>query len=430
MSMRALLGLIAAIAACDSLSAASPEARLDWSVDSGVRYTDNATLVSDDTVDDVIGSIGGTMDIVRQGTRLDATLTGAGAFISYLDDTYDNDFLGYAAVTGRFQIIPDALAWALENTFGQSTSNQFEPSTPENRSNVNVLSTGPDISLNLGRATEVAFTGRYEQSTYEGTSADDSQSWIGEVGLGRRLSDAAIASLRASTSHVDYDDPGAIDYDQNEIFLRWDSKSSKQTLIADAGAVFLDDEGEGSDKPVVRVDWSRRLTPSWSLGLGVGSGYRNAGEQFAAGITDDINGGGTQDIIVTNQVQRYKSARVQLGFARPRTTFVLFTTVDEERYPDSAALDRDAWIAGMETSRRITDRLRALLEVSYEERTFKGTSADDNTTFLSLGADWRLGRTLFLELEAGTERRSGDTTFDYDETYYQASLSFRPSGRQ
>lgn len=430
MSTRTFLGLILAISACGSLNAAEPEAKLDWSVDSTVRYTDNATLVSDDTVDDVIGSIGGTVDLTRRGSRLDATLIGAGNYFSYFDDTYDDDFLGYAAATGRFQLVPEAISWVLENTFGQTTSSQFEPDTPENRSNVNVLSTGPDVSLKIGRATEVEFTGRYGRSSYEGSSADDSESWTGEAAVGRRLSDAVRWSLRASTSHVDYDSATTTDYDQNELFVRWESKSVKQTLTADVGVVFLDDNDSTSDKPVIRLDWSRRLTPSWSLGLGVGSGYRNAGQQFASGIVDTVVGGGTQDVVLTNEVQRYESASFQLGFERPRTTLRLFTVADRERYSDSATLDRDVWRVGMEASRRVTDRIRALLNSSYEERTFKGTSDDDRTTIFSLGADWRLGESLFLGLEGGTERRSGNTSFDYDEIFGQASLSFRPTMRK
>ncbi len=430
MSTRTLSGLIVAISVCGTLNAAEPEAKLDWSVDSTVRYTDNATLVSDDTVDDVIGSIGGTVDLVRRGSRLDATLTGAGNYFRYLDDTYDDDFLGYAAATGRFQLVPEAFSWVLENTFGQTTSSQLQPDTPENRSNVNVLSTGPDVSLKFGRATEVDFTGRYGRSSYEGSSADDSESWTGEAALGRRLSEAVRWSLHARTSHVDYDASTATDYDQNELFLRWASKNIKQTLTADVGIVFLDDNDSTSDKPLIRVDWSRGLTPSWSLGLGVGFGYRNAGQQFASGIVDDVLGSGTQDVILTNEVQRYESATFQLGFERPRTTLRLFTVADRERYSDSPALDRDVWRVGMESSRRITERIRAIFNGSYEERTFKGTSDDDRTTVLSLGADWRLGQSLFLGLEGGTERRSGNTSFDYDEMFCQASLSFRPSMRK
>jgi hypothetical protein len=109
----------------------------------------------------------------------------------------------------------------------------------------------------------------------------------------------------------------------------------------------------------------------------------------------------------------------------------MFAGADQERYPESSTQDRDVWLVGIEASRRITQRIQALIKASYEERTFEGTSSDDRTTTLSLGADWRLGRTLFLGFEAGTEQRSGNTTFfEYDETFGQVSLSYRPAAQE
>lgn len=432
MKMRAL-GLILASLANSALSAAETAsttesgAQLAWSVDTGVSYTDNATLVDTDPISETIGSVGGTIDLTREGSRLDATLRGAGDYSTYFDDTYSNEFLGSAAATILFRLIGDTLTWSLDNTFGQSTTNEFEPSTPDNRSNTNVVSTGLALRLRLGSATDLVVTGDYENSTYQDASEVDSHSWTGGAAIVYRVSPAVAWSLNASASRVIYDDDtGDPNYNEQEVFTQLESRGTHQTLTASLGINFLDQGGQTEQTPLIRVNWTRRLTPSWSLALDGGSEYINSGDQFVAGVADGPELGGTQDIILTTEVHRNDSAALGLSFERSRTTLSISGGLTRENYPNSGSLDRDTWALVATASRQVTPRLQATLETAYEDRSFSGTNEDDNTTTVTAGIDWRLGKAFFLGLQGGTERRSGDTGFDYDETAYQLSLSYRP----
>ncbi len=427
------LGLILASLANSALSAAETGgatesgAQLAWSVGTAVGYTDNASLVDTDPISETTGSVGGTIDLTREGSRLDATLRGAGDYNTYFDDTYSNEFLGSAAATILFRLFGDTLTWSLDNTFGQSTTNEFEPSTPDNRSNTNVVSTGPDLRLRLGSATELVVTGRYEKSTYQEASEVDSHSWTGGAAIVYRVSPAVAWSLNADASRVVYDDATSDpDYNQQNVFAGLAVNGARQTLTADLGIGFLDQGGQTEQAPFVRVNWTRRLTPSWSLGLYGGSEYMNSGDQFVAGVADGPELGGTQDIILTTEVHRNDSAELSLDFERPRTTLSISGGVTRENYPGSASLDRDTWTMGAGASRQITPSLQASLKTSYEDRNFSGTDEDDNTTTVTAGIDWRLGKAFFVGLQGGMQRRSGNTGFDYDETAYQLSLSYRP----
>ena len=427
--MSRALGLIVASLASSAVTAAEPAAQLEWSVNTALAHTDNVTLVDTDPISETIGSVGGSIDLRREGSRLNATLRGAGAYSTYFDNTYDDDFLGSAAASLLFGIISDRLTWTLDNTFGQATTNEFEPSTPDNRGNVNVLSTGPDLRLLLGSATELVVTARYENETYQEAGNVDSHSWIGGAAVVHRVSPAVAWSLNAAASRNIFDATGNQSYNQQELYAQLQSSGAQQTLTAALGIGFLDQGDQTEQTPLARINWTRTLTPSWSLALDASSEYKNAGDQFVTGVADGDDLGGTQDIILTDQVPRNDTAGLRLSFERPRTTLRFSGGLTREDYSGSSSLDRDTWALGASASRQITQRLEASLATSYEERTFSGMNEDDKTTTFSARVDWRLGKAIFVGLQGGMQRRSGDTEFSYDETVYQASLSYRPSGR-
>jgi len=432
MKARALGMLVGFLASGAAPCATQSGTELEWSVNSAVGHTDNVTLVETDTVGQTVASVGGKIDLAREGSRFNAKLKGDGSYLKYLDDAYDDEFLGSAATTVLFAIAGDSLTWALDDSFGQATTDDFRPSTPDNRGHVNVFSTGPDFRLPISRGTDLVVSGRYQNSNYEVATNIDSHSWTGNAAVIRRLSTAVSWSINGSTSRVVYDDKDSASYNRQELFLRLATSGSRQKLMIDVGFGFLDQADQTDSKPLFRINWSRRLTPSWKLSANAASEYQNASDLFVGGISDLEDGtdlGGTQDIILTDQVQRNDSASLSLVFERPRTSLRLSGDIAQESFPDSAALDRDRWSVGAEASRRVTQRLEAFIAANYQKRDYAGTNEDDDTTQFTAGADWRLGRVIFLGVEGGIRRRSGNTDFDYDETVYRAILSYRPSGR-
>jgi hypothetical protein len=409
------------------LGTAISAAELDWSLESAIGHTDNATRVANNEISDDIGSIGGTIDLNREGSRIDARLRGAGSFRTYLDDTYDDEFLGSGAAEFRLGLVGDALIWAIDDTFGQVLSDTFEPSTPDNRENLNVFSTGPDLHLQVGRTTELLVQGRYEDASYQSSDNADTQRVTGDIALIRRPSASVAWSLHASTSHVEYDTAGDTDYDNHEIFVRLESTGAHQTLTADLGAGFLDGGNQKDQAMVMRVDWTRHLTPSWHMELGAISEYRNADDQFVSGVAGGSDLGGTQDVLLSGQAMRNDSAALSLHFTRPRTTLRLLGDIGKESYPDTDGLDRDRWSLGVEASRLLTARLRATIEARHEDRSNDNSVDDDKTSMFGARLDWRVGKALYIGLQGRHEDRSGETDFGYTETIYGASISYRPN---
>lgn len=407
-----------------SLSAFSAD--LDWSIESTVGHTDNATRVDSNEISDTIGSIGGHIELTREGSRIDARLRGRGSYRDYFDNTYNSEFLGSGAAELRIGLIGEALTWAVDDTFGQVLSDSLAPSTPENRENVNIFSTGPDLRLQLGRSTELVIGGRYQAASYQDENNVDNTRITGDIALVRRTSPSVAWSLNVNASNVDFDGQNNPGYDQQEVFVRLESKGANQTLTADLGVSFLDGGDQTDQTAVIRLNWMRKLSSSWSLELEAGSEFENADDQFAYGVSGGTNLGGTQDVLLSGQAMRNDTAALSLRFMRPRTRLRLYGDVGNETYPDTVGLDRDHWSLGAEATRRLTARIEATIAIDHEDRTFDASQGSDKTDRYSARLDWRIGRALFLGIEGRWEDRSGDTGYAYDENVYLASISYRP----
>lgn len=425
MYKRVLNPIIAALAS-GLLSVSAFSAELDWSVESTVGRTDNATRVDSEEISDTIGSIGGHIELTREGSRINGRLRGKGNYRDYFDNTYDNEFLGSGAGELRIGLIGEGLTWAIDDTFGQVLSDSLAPSTPENRENLNVFSTGPDLRLHLGRSTELVVGARYQVASYQDANNVDNDRISADIAFVRRVSPSVNWSLNVNASQVDFDGPNNPGYDQQEIFARLESKGANQTLTADLGMSFLDGGDQTDQTVLMRLNLTRQLSSSWALELEAGSEFENADDQFAYGVGGGATLGGTQDVLLSGQAMRNDTATMSLRFMRPRTRLRLYGDVGKETYPDAVGLDRDHWSLGAEVTRRLTARLEASIAVEHHDRTFDASQGSDKTDRYGARLDWRIGRALFLGIEGRVEDRSGDTGSNYDETVYLASVSYRP----
>jgi hypothetical protein len=403
-------------------------ADLDWGIETTIGHTDNATRTSSAGISDNVGSVGGYIDLRRDGSRIDGRLRSDGSFRDYFDNTYNDDFLGSVTAELQIGLIGESVIWSADDTFGQALSDSFAPSTPDNRENINVFSTGPDIRLQLGRSTEAVIQGRYQDTNYENSNGVDNERVTVGIAFVRHASPTVAWSLNADTSSVDFDDIWNSGYDQQDIFVRLESRDANQTLTADVGIGFLGGGDQTDQTAIARINWMRHLSPSWALELDAASEFENADDQFVAGVSGGTELGGTQDIELSGQAMRNDRATLTLHFVRPRTRLRFSGDIGQETYPDTTGLDRNRWSVGAEATRRLTERLDASIEVFHENRDFDtGTDERDKTDRYSTRIDWRVGRLLFLGIEARREDRSGNTGYSYEETIYLASLSYRTS---
>jgi hypothetical protein len=443
-------GMVAAPALAQSVWESFPLPKSDWALFSGVTVSDNVTR-SPEKVSDQVLSVGGTGAFFRDEGRLRANVRGSAWYEHYLQDTYDGELLGSLAAFLRYDLIPERISWTLEDTYGQTTSNQFQPATPGNRSNANFFSTGPDFTLRLGQASGLRLGGRYELSTFEDGQQLDEERVRATAGLFRRLSGTTTVSLNASASQTDYrngevqlgDGQSADGYDIREGYARAELRRARYTLSVDGGVTQVEQKGVQEESPLLRLSFYRRLTPSLNLNLSGGQEYRSGGDilrdsiqgvrflnnqviYIPPGVDPAFVFNVIQDLNARSQPVKYEFANGSLDLVRPRTTFSVSGGAGRERFQFSGQnLDRDVWNGSVRVAHRLRPNVSATAAVNYYDRQFINLVGGDRTVAGVLQLQWQYTSQIAFNAGYRYERRNADfAEFSYRENMLYVGFTY------
>jgi hypothetical protein len=416
------VGVSAALLVASTVPA---RAELGWSMDAGVSHTDNATLADTNVSEDTLASVGGTIDYDHETRRMKAALTGRGAYVHYLDDTFDDDLQSYASGSLVFGVVPETFLWSVEDTFGQIAIDQFQPVTPENRQNVNTFSTGPDLILRVGDQSDVKLSGRFGTSRYEDTDRINSETVEGSLSFERHLSERSLWALVASTHRVKYDAPGDPEYDQPSVYATLQATGSRQSFTIDVGVNRVDAGDRTDTNPLVRVAWNRRIAPSWTMDVHARSEYQNTSQQFVS--QNLIRNNVTAEVGISEVPAAAYEGGVVFAFERSRTQVEIEGGYNRLDYVVNNGLNEKTWYAGTGISRRHTPQLEGFVNYRIEKRSYDDNPLrDDTRQRAELGLDWRVGRNLFLT--GGYQYNDADSdsaTNRYTVNLFFVTLSYR-----
>lgn len=425
-------GSLAALAvAAALLSPAAIGAEVSWAVDAGVAHSDNARLSDTDKVSDQLAAVGGQLNVERESRRLRASLTGEGNYVRYLDDTFDSDLVARATADVVIGVVPDRIMWTFHDTFGQVAVDELQAITPNNRQNINHFTTGPDLVLTLTDQLDLRAEARYGDSRYEDSSQADTQQWGGTLRLVRNVSRATTLEFAASQNRVSYDVDAVPDSDYQAIYGRMSTTGARQTLTLDLGANRVDLGEDSSTNPLVRLSWSRRVTPSWSLSASLRSEYQSFIQRFTEDSPGDLPGTGTSRLVETPTATY--SGGLFLRFERPRTQLSFggeYTTLD---YAGLDSTDEKYWSVRGEFTRRLTPRLQAFANYRFyqneygeiEDLGFEGFDRDRHIA--TAGLDWLVGRRTAVTIGYGYDNSKGSRADvpRYTQNMVYVQLSYR-----
>ncbi len=415
----------------------------DWSAFTEVSHTDNATLQPGGPSDS-IATAGLDASVYRDTGRLRANIDASTEYENYLDNTYASHVLGQLRGLVSYAFVPEQFIWAVQDTYGQLNENPLLPSTPQNRTNANVVSTGPDLSVHFAADTALQVGARYEQSNFQGSgnALNDDRRLSGNLGLVENLSQATALSLNVNAARIEYPNSVQPGYDQEELYGRYETRDPRTGLAVDGGVSEIREAGSTEHAPLLRLTFFRRLTPFWNLNLSAGSEFQNTANALQAALngtqvvsgqvvavpTGPVTGpgAGTADVILTQSAFRADTARIALDFVRLRTSFDINGSLEHDRYGFGASdLDRDIYSGGASFSRRLQPSLTLLLSASYQRRQPLGPAAADRTEYGDAALDWRAGAKLVVTLAYHHEVRTTDLGgFGYRENFAYLRLAY------
>jgi hypothetical protein len=424
-----LLGCVAALCATPGLTyAQSADADLYWSLRGGLEYTDNAGRSGVDEQSETVGIAGFSLGLNTDRPRLDAGVDANLEYREYLDNTFDSEVVGGVDGLASYAFIPERFIWVLTDNFAQIANDRSVADSPDNRQNVNYLSTGPDITVPVGARSYVRLSGRYSDTYYEVSDADH-EGLTGSLALARRLSDITEVSLNGSTTKVEYDDEAFAEYTLDQAFLRWSTVSERTTFIVDGGYNVVEQGDEESGGMLARLEVSRAVTSRSRLGLSAGTEFATAGQGLR--LDQELTGieTGADDAVAVSDPYQLNYAYVTWTTDRDRSAFSIALNARSEDHEVQTLEDRDIYGATATFSRQLARRLDGTLTGSYDKEELVNTGFEFDEWSVRVGLNWLLGERVSLNLRLEHfEGSSEDGTRDYDENRAFLGIVYSRSG--
>lgn len=415
------IGVCAALA----MGMSAHAAEFAYELQAGYGHSDNIRRVSVDEASEDIGQLGVNFSFDQLGPRLQADLVGDVAYYHYFDDTYDSEVVGNFIGDVRFGFVPQRFEWVVSDTYGQVLSDPFAPMTPDNRENVNVLTTGPDLFLGFGSQTQLRFGGRYTLATYEDRPFD-SESVSGELSLIRLLSASSSISLNARAQNTEYDDTTLdADYEQQEAFVRYDTEGARTRFAIDAGYTEIDsDAGEAKDGLLLRFDLARRLSGSSTVTLSAGRDFQNSAGAFAMAQGAGISLGTVPGI---QTVLPFTNDYATLGwkFVRRRTALSLSVGHVDQEYESNPIFNQTLTTVGAQLQRDLSPRTSLSVDALHTEGDFEVPDGDYKELAAGLSLRWRWSSSTSIDIRYQYFDRDSDLVDgDYDENRVWIALVY------
>jgi hypothetical protein len=397
----------------------------------GAIYTDNIRLVATDTQTDTIGVVTTDFLVHEQTRHLDAEIAANLQYLTYAHKIYTNELLGDLAGYGKFALFPGRIDWVLQENFGQQQLSPGTPNTPLNLENINYLSTGPDLTVPLGPQLHAQMSVRYSKVSYQLNNnafhLDDLNNNRGDASfaLVHPVSATSNASLNVSAQRVSYDDSiDNPDYTTRLAYLHFDAQGARSKLTAEAG---YDDAlvmGSHSGGVLARIDATRTLSSSSSLGFSLGQDISDSGNLLRQMQTSN------NVTLATGALQRSEDpftnryARANWAFDRHRTGLGLALTQFRETHTIESNLNRTRTELDLNARRSLSEALALNIAAGYAHDTyFSSVTPSDAYRWATADVAWRTGRHVQLHAQySHIDQRSDAVSNTYSENRFMLTV--------
>jgi hypothetical protein len=234
----------------------------------------------------------------------------------YLRNTYVDEKAYYVNGAAVWTIVPRQFTWHVDDLASQVPINLAAPDTPNNRTNVNSLSTGPDFTLRLNPADSADIGARYGRIDIQGPGDNERSSayarWVHQASTQTNL------SVNYETTRVNFQDSSFFsNYLLQQWFLRYELRPSPSGIAVEAGITRLTLGGQ--EQPIGRygrLTLLHQLNSESSLRASLESRYADASGDMLGGVTS-----ATQPVVGTSSpplasaiTDVYYSKRGELAF--------------------------------------------------------------------------------------------------------------------
>jgi hypothetical protein len=390
----------------------------------GVEFTDNATLVPNNEIDDqiAVAQVGGTL------AETSGPVTGNADFSlrhqEYLDNTFGKrDYMKLGSEL-RWEQIKDRLTWQMQDFFTQTAVDSLSASVPSNRQNSNAFSLSTGVSFPVAPRHTLSISPAFRDYYYEKTDADNKQLSL-SAGWFYQYRPTMKVSLNGALSHVDYDSDANNDYDSRNLSVALSGTTPRSNYRASIGATRVDRDALANNSGVsASLSWKFNVSSRSTLDTHLAQDITNSSDLFLGTAIDPTTGTVT-NIQIAGEAVRNRVMRI--GYTRKGTTVdtTIWTEVRNLDY-STATIDRKVQEFGGRLGYRVSPLISASLNASFLNTEELATGLEQDDLNVGAGLGFRLSRRLGLNFGVQHQSRdSDDPAREYDELSISANLGYK-----
>lgn len=396
-----------------------------------LEYDDNIAKVHDNEESDLKELIGVGISYTYASKSLDM---GLGYQLTH-EEYEDNSFEGKTRLEGnaRVQISsnPARYSWLIQHDQSITNSNNRNADTPNNLDQRSILTTGPNVNLQLSPVDTVSAELRYVDVRFDEQSNNDTQRKQAQISWSHLLS--ARNSLGLTGSYVDVEgDLSSSGYAQSRIGLNYSSQIKYGGYSLQGGQSKLKRDVAGIED-VDGSYYSFNFNTAWgggSLGLAFNRDITDSSIGLSQNFTANsgFESGDTNfdniDIVTRTRYQVFYNRQNPDG----RLGVSLLLAFDDEDF-DTLLTDQKSQLASVSVDYAVSQNLRTSIGYRYDKSKFidEPLLGEDKNHTLSLEMDHIVGeRWNFIYSISRSERKNSvDPMREYESLRAAIRVNYR-----
>lgn len=418
-----------------AVAAQDTQSDMELAIRAGLAWSDNLALSAaneNSGGNTVLGVVLSRRDSTR---RLDSTIDVNLGYLTYLDNEFNDQLMGGAAIDAQLGLVPDVLEWFVRDNYAQIRSNALAADNPDNWIGVNYLTTGPRLTLAFNPSTALRLESYYARDSY-GESVLDSTRYGGSAGLSRQTSSVGTASLNIAAERRRFDDqPPELGYNPSyttrSAALNYTIAAARTDFTVDVGYSEVDVGASKSGGVLARLSVARQLTPSATLRIGLNRSFSDSSDSLRNGQSVNGVSPDTDLSLATSDVFLQNAVQLQWDYIRNRTTFGITADYSDDEYERQTILNRTLTRYGFFVIRQMTRTLSLRAGVDGTLEQFQSLGITTNEISSDVALTWNPSGRLAWMVQYGYRSRNGDgLAASYTENRGAVSLYWTPLVRR
>lgn len=406
------------------------EALPGWRLRMGALASDNIRRAPDGETEEIVGAAEYGANWRYSGARAAAMFDGTLGYRHYTQDTFDDEARANFIAAANWMAVPGTFDWFIMDRLANAPIDPLATASPSNVQFVNVLETGPRLTLRPGSVNELTLAAsaadvRAEESDIDHERGSASGSFM--HGLSANSSVGVVVNAR----NADFEnDAEAVDFDQREAYVTYQRRRETVNMSLAGGMA----EVELADGIVrdTAIGWFRigaRRTSDSYLYAGV---ERRAGDTASAMLRDQLllEQGAVSSIAVTGDPYFSESATLRYAREWRAHEWSIAATAGRTDYFVSL-LDQEQRGINLGADLLLTRRLLLQLDVSGSDIDYLDLGRQDEVRSYAAAFDYRIDRA--WSLISGLrylDRNSTDPAYGFSELMLTLFFSYSPGGRE